>query len=207
MRIDIDDGVAPPRAATVGQTLLRAVVGMIVAGHGVEKLIHLRTFQGELIQVGIPSPEIVAFVVLAVELLAGFGLVIGRLTRVCAFFVLCDALAMIAMIGMQHRALELLTTLEASALMAAASFYFLTSGSGVFSADTALRRRARLKALREDEIWQRPPYVAQETFVGPDGVIYDEPVVAYTGDSGINAVDRTHDGRRRFMLRHGGTRD
>jgi hypothetical protein len=51
-RIDIDEAVQP-RAATVGQTFLRAVVGVVMAGHGVEKLIHLRTFQGELIQVGV----------------------------------------------------------------------------------------------------------------------------------------------------------
>jgi putative oxidoreductase len=166
-RIEIDE-VVQPRAATVGQTLLRAVVGMVVAGHGVEKLIHLRSFQGELIQVGVPNPEVVAAIVAGVELLAGLCLVFGRWTRTSAFAVLCDAVAVIVMIGMQHRARELLPVLESAALLLSASVYFLSAGSGVFSADTALRRRARLKALREDEIWQQYPYVVLEGDGGPD---------------------------------------
>jgi hypothetical protein len=148
----------------------------------------------------------VAFVVLAIELLAGFGLLIGRLTRVSAFAVLCDALAVIVMITMQHRGLEMLQALESAALLGAASFYFLTAGSGVFSADTALRRRAQLKALRDDEIWQRPPYVASETYVGADGVVYEDPD-SFVEEPAAEIVNRRNDVRRRFFVRHSGSRE
>jgi uncharacterized membrane protein YphA (DoxX/SURF4 family) len=166
-RIEIDETVQPA-SVKVGQTLLRAVVGIIVAGHGAEKLLHVRAFQAELIQLAVPNPEHVATAVLAIELLAGFGLVIGRWTRVAAFAVLCDAGAMLAMIVLQHRELEMLPTLELAALLMAAACYFLSVGGGAFSADTGLRRRARLKALREDEIWQHHPYVVLEGDGGAD---------------------------------------
>jgi uncharacterized membrane protein YphA (DoxX/SURF4 family) len=166
-RIEIDE-TEQSAAVTVGQTLLRVVVGVIVAGHGVEKLLFPRAFQGELIQLAVPNPQNVASAVLAIELLAGFGLVIGRWTRVAAFAALCDAAGVIAMISLQHRELEMLIALQLAALLMAAACYFLGAGGGVFSADTGLRRRARLKALREDEIWQQHPYVVLEGDGGSD---------------------------------------
>jgi uncharacterized membrane protein YphA (DoxX/SURF4 family) len=150
----------PFTAATLGQTLLRVVVGVIAGAHGVDRLLHLRAFQGELIQLGVPSPEAVAMVVVGLELVAGLLLLVGRAARFAAFLLLCDALAVIAAIIVQGRARELLPALESLTLMAAAAFYFMTAGSGAFSADSALRKRAELKAIRDDEIWQRPPYVA-----------------------------------------------
>jgi uncharacterized membrane protein YphA (DoxX/SURF4 family) len=191
--IDIDE-TPQPWSATFGQTFLRAVVGFVVAGHGAEKLLHLRAFQGELIQLGIPNPEIVAIAVLGAELLAGFGLVIGRWTRVSATIAICDAAAAIIVFAQQQRTLELTLPLESAVLLGAAAFYFVVAGSGLFSADMALRKRARLKALRDDEIWQRPPYVAQDA-----GGMYDDASDSY--DESRPTVLGGHDARRRAFLR------
>ena len=201
-RIDIDEPDVPV-AATVGQTLLRAVVGMIVAAHGVDKLLHLRAYQGELIQLGIPNAETIAQVVIGLEIAAGTALLIGRLTRTAAFLVLCDAIAVFSMIAWQNRARELITTLEAATLMAAAAFYFLSAGSGVFSADSALRRRAQLKALRDDEIWSRYPYVDS-----PDGTLYEAgPTPEVTPSSYEPSPDTDmEERRRRILARHTGSR-
>ena len=190
--IDIDE-TSQPWSATFGQTLLRAVVGFVVAGHGVEKLQHLHGFQGELMQLGVPNPEVVAIVLLGAELSAGFGLVIGRWTRFSAFIALCDAAATVAVFAQQQRTLDMTLSLESGVLLGAVAFYFLVVGSGQFSADTALRKRARLKALRDDEIWQRPPYVAEH------GGMYDDSSDSYDGPRATIAMD--HDPRRRAFLR------
>lgn len=191
--IDIDE-TPQPWAATFGQTLLRAVVGFVVAGHGVEKLLHLRAFQGELIQLDIPNPEAVAIAILAAQLLAGFGLVIGRWTRFSAFVALCDASAVIAVVAQQHRMLEMTAAVESAVLLGVTAFYFLVAGSGQFSADTVLRKRARLKALRDDEIWQRPPYVAPA-----ESAMYDDSSDSYDDGPRAVLVDEGHDRRRWFM--------
>jgi len=202
-RIDIDEPDVSV-AATVGQTLLRAVVGMIIAAHGVDKLLHLRAYQGELIQQSIPNAEIVAQVVVGLEIAAGMALLIGRLTRTAAFVVLCDAIAVFAMIAAQNRAREMIITLESTTLLAAAAFYFLSAGSGVFSADYGLRRRAYLKALRDDEIWTRHPYVAT-----PDGAREDVGHSTYeVTPSGYEPAPDTdvEERRRRILARHTSSR-
>jgi uncharacterized membrane protein YphA (DoxX/SURF4 family) len=191
--IDIDE-TPQPWTATFGQTLLRAVVGFVVAGHGLEKLIHLRAFQGELIQLEIPNPEAVAIAVLAAQLLAGFGLVVGRWTRFAAFVALCDAIAVITVMAQQHRMLQMTPALESAVLLGVIAFYFLVAGSGVFSADTVLRKRARLKALREDEIWQRPPYVVPQ-----EAIMYDDSSDPHDEPDAV-LMDGRHD-RRRWSMR------
>jgi putative oxidoreductase len=201
-RIDIDEA-DPPVMTTVGQTLLRVVIGALVVAHGADKLLHLAGFQAELAQLALPNPEIIAPTVAGVEIAAGLALVVGRLTRFASFLVLCDALAMAAVLVIQHRFQEQRVALEILTLLAAVAFYFLSAGSGVFSADSALRKRARLKALREDEIWQRPPYVAP-----PEGVGQEAPLAYEAAGPSYEAAqpDAEAERRRRILARHNGSR-
>ena len=174
MSIDIDE--APqPWMATLGHTLLRNVLGFILVGHAVERFLHLRAFQGELIALALPDPEITAIGILGAEFLAGLGLVFGRWTRLSAFVAFCEAFAVITLIVQHNRMLESVAALESAVLLGSVAFYFMAAGSGVFSADTLLRTRARLKALRDDEIWQRPPYITSERSGVYEGDDFDTP--------------------------------
>jgi uncharacterized membrane protein YphA (DoxX/SURF4 family) len=177
--IDIDE--TPPRwNATLGHTLLRGVFGCIVIGHCVDRFLHLRTFRDGLVAFDIPEPEIVAVCLLGVELLAGLGLVLGRWTRFSAFIALCEAFAVVSVIVQQNRLLTTPATLETAVLGASVAIYFIAVGSGGCSADALLRRRARLKAIRDDEIWQRPPYVAPE-----ESGVYDDAGELYDSTQGV----------------------
>lgn len=104
-------------------TLLRVVLALVVVGRALDNLIHLRAFQAEMITVGVPQAELAAAVIVVMEFGAGLLLLMGRFVRGAALGSLFDACIAAAMIGLQHRALELHMRLESAALMAAASVF------------------------------------------------------------------------------------
>ena len=112
-----------PTPVTFGLTLMRVVLAIVVAGRALENLIHLRGFQAELITVGVPQAELAAVVIVALEFAVSLSLLMGRFVRVAALGALFDACMAVALIGLQHRALELHMRLESAALMGAASVF------------------------------------------------------------------------------------
>jgi putative oxidoreductase len=159
MKIDIDEPLQPTGAA-IGHLFLRVVVGLVAAVRGLDKLMQLGAFQDQLTQQAVPNAELTAAIVLAVELVIGFFLILGRMTRFVAFALLCDALAAAALLKLTQPWLTL-PQLESLALLASVSLYFVGAGGGRFSLDRVLRIRARDRAIAEDEIWLRPPYVTR----------------------------------------------
>ena len=189
--IDIDE-TQVPWTASFGHTLLRAVLGFILIGHGLERFIHLQEFQRDLVALAISDPEIVALCLLGAQGLAGFCLVIGRWARFSAFIGLCEAFAVVSVIAQQNRIVEKLGTIESAVLFGTAAFFFITSGAGQFSADSLLRKRARIKAIRDDEIWQRPPYVSPD-----ESGVYDEQSDEDDYESPV-VIDGRRGGRLRY---------
>lgn len=150
---------------SAGFCVMRVALGLVLAAQAIEKLMQLREFQGELILSGVPHPELIAVLLLALELSGALLLLMGRHLRVAGLAALCDALIAIALVALQHRMLELHGRLETSALMAAAAFFLATS-RGVF-----LRRRTS----DERELWQYPdpPALAPQIYETPEGLVYE----------------------------------
>ena len=191
--IDIDE-TPQPWTASFGHALLRTVLGLILVAHGVERFAHMQAFEAELNALALGDPQILAICILGTEVLAGVGLVLGRWTRMAAFVAFSEAFTIVTILIQHDRALEALATIESAVLFGATSIYFMASGSGQFSTDTLLRKRARLKAIRDDEIWQRPPYV--ETTRDESGVYDEEAEVSYSTPGGAVVMDARRRGLR-----------
>jgi putative oxidoreductase len=155
-RIQIEE----PQAAhvTVAQTLLRVILGAVMLAHGWLKVLHYEDWQRQVTGLGFPSPDLLAALALAGELLGGLGLIFGLLTRVAAVGVLSMRVAAIVTVHLKHGLLSQNGGFEYPLLLAVVAMYFLIVGPGPFSLDSVLRRRARRRAIERDPIWQHPPY-------------------------------------------------
>jgi putative oxidoreductase len=158
MKIDIDEPLQPT-ATAVGHTFLRVVVGLVSVLRGWDTLMHLGAFQDQLLRLALPHAELMALLALALELVVGAFLIVGRMTRFVAFALLCDALAAAGLLQLTQPWLTP-PQLESLALLASVAMYFVAAGGGRFSLDRLLHARARDRAIAEDDIWQRPPYVS-----------------------------------------------
>jgi uncharacterized membrane protein YphA (DoxX/SURF4 family) len=159
MRIELDE---TPQALSVtfSQTFLRMLLGGVALWHGTQKLAYPGPLEAQLSHLGVPDADVFTTVVFSLELAAGVALVLGRFTRTAAFVLLCDALLSAALLYLTHAFNADSMAFEALALICGACTLFVVVGSGPFGADYALRRRARLRAIANDELWNRPPYVA-----------------------------------------------
>ena len=73
------------RLAEFAPLVVRAIVGVIMAAHGLQKFLGgPANFGGVLGQLGVPAPTLMAFVVTFVELGGGILLVVGLLSRLAA---------------------------------------------------------------------------------------------------------------------------
>lgn len=160
MRIEIEE--PPPWPVTAAFTLLRVVTGLILAVHGWQKLNDFATWHAHVVVVlGVPAPDFVASLAVAVELLAGIGLALGLLTRFAAFGALCVTLVTIETVHLSRSLLGDIAGFEYPLTLLAISIAFMTIGGGRLSFDRVLRERARRRAIQTDERWHQPPYVAQ----------------------------------------------
>jgi uncharacterized membrane protein YphA (DoxX/SURF4 family) len=161
-RIEIDEH-APSAATTVGVTLLRVLVAVVVLVRAAAKLLELHALEASLRDLGVVSPGLIALWGVGLEFAVGVSLVFGRFTRTVAFALLCDALAAAALVYARADWLHEQLELQVIALLFGAAWFFLLIGAGRFSLDHWLRRRARLKAISRDAIWSRPPYVPESS--------------------------------------------
>jgi uncharacterized membrane protein YphA (DoxX/SURF4 family) len=170
---------AADSATSAGFCMMRVMLGVVLAAQAIEKLTQLRELQGELILTGLPHPEWMAGLLLVLEFSAALMLLMGRHLRVAGLATFCDALIAIALIALQHRALELHVRLEVSALMAATAFFVATA------------RRGRV--ADESELWQHPGAPAQgatEIYETPEGTVY-----------GASAINDSRRSQRRWIPR------
>jgi putative oxidoreductase len=128
--------------------VLRLAAGVVLAYHGWLKLQNVPGFAGFVDSLGIPAPDLVAYVVTYLEFLGGIALIVGLATRyVAALFVVEMILTnilvkfdvgLIAADGGVGAELDILVLAIALALVLA--------GAGTWSVDSLLARRGRVGA-------------------------------------------------------------
>jgi putative oxidoreductase len=175
-RIEIEE--PQPLPITLGQAALRIVIGVIMAGHGWLKLIDIASWQAHVAELGIPYPEIAAYLAIAGELLGGLGLIVGLLTRVAAFGVISVLAVAIGTVHLNKGLFAQNGGFELPLVLAVGALFIMLAGPDALTADRMLFRRARRLAIERDAIWSQPPYVAM-----PDDELYTHP------------QDRVHDER------------
>jgi uncharacterized membrane protein YphA (DoxX/SURF4 family) len=158
MRIEIED-TPQPLPVSLGQALLRAVLGGIAMLHGMLKLLQPEHFAAQLIDLQLPEADTLTHAMIAFELGVGVCLVLGRFTRSAACLWLCDLAANTALAIAQDRLWDGPAQLETLALGVACCVFFMIVGGGPLGLDHVLRQRARMRAIAKDPIWSRPPYV------------------------------------------------
>ncbi len=150
------------QAAKAGAiTLLRVVVGVIMIAHGWQKLMDYGSWHAQIVQLGIPLPDVAAALGLAGELLGGLGLVLGCLTRIAAFGVAATMAVAIVTVHIDNGLLMKNNGFELPLVLLCAALYFLAAGAGPLSVDALIglgaRRRAKLeeRAYEEDLVRAR----------------------------------------------------
>lgn len=156
-RIEIEE--PQPIPITLGHAALRIVTGVIMTAHGWVKLTDLAAWQDKVADLGIPYPELAAYLAIAGELLGGLGLLFGLLTRVAAVGVISVLAVAIATVHIDKGLMAQNGGFEFPLILLVSALFIFITGPDRLSADTFLRRRARRLAIERDEIWSQPPYV------------------------------------------------
>jgi putative oxidoreductase len=136
----------------VSFTLLRVVVGVIMVAHGWQKLTALHSTQEAFAGMGIPAPNISAYLAIAGELFGGLGLLVGLLTPVAALGVGCVMVVAIAMVHWSHGLMAQNNGFEYPLTLLVAAVFFVIHGGGPFSLDAYLSRRISTRRDRRDAV-------------------------------------------------------
>jgi len=72
--------------APLGELLLRVTVGVVLCGHGWQKISGGMTFEGSVMRIGFPFPLFFAWCAALAEFLGGACIALGLFTRFAAFF-------------------------------------------------------------------------------------------------------------------------
>ena len=88
------------RYATAGLLVLRVIVGVIMAAHGLQKLQRGPAEFGRtaLDSLGVPAPEFMGYVITFAELGGGILLILGLLTRLAALVLTVDLVVAIVLV-------------------------------------------------------------------------------------------------------------
>ena len=129
--------VQPNIANQTAWAVLRLVIGIMMIHNGLDKLSNIESFaQAYVAYLGLPFPIFLSYVAAYTELIGAPLVAIGLFTRPAAlglFFTMLVAMYHhISVAGLSFAYLEL------SAIYAAAFFFFLINGAGLFSFDALL---------------------------------------------------------------------
>jgi putative oxidoreductase len=129
-------------------TTLRVGVGVIMVTHGWLKLVDMQSWMGTVESLGLPMPGLMAWLAVAGELLGGAGLIVGLLTPIAAFGVLCSMVAAIATVHWGNGLLAQNNGFEYPLTLGLVVLYFIARGAGPLSVDAALQAARRRVAER-----------------------------------------------------------
>jgi len=132
----------------LAHTVLRVVVGGIMAAHGLQKAVDPAQFQHHLETMGFPLPGLFAYLAIAGELLGGAGLVVGLLTPIAAFGVASTMLVAIFGVHFKHGLFAANGGFEYPLTLLCSALWFMAAGAGPYSLD-ALWRAARDESPRQ----------------------------------------------------------
>jgi putative oxidoreductase len=129
-------------------TILRLILGIVFFVHGAQKALGwfggygYTGTMGFFTQMGIPVP--LGMLAIAAEFLGGLGLVIGFLSRIAAFGILCNMLVAVFLVHihvgffMDWTGAQKGEGFEYHLLAAAIALTIMISGAGAFSVDAAV---------------------------------------------------------------------
>jgi putative oxidoreductase len=141
------------KSGVTGLTLARITLGVIMAAHGFQKLTGFEQWHGHVVSMGLPFPDVAAWLAVAGELLGGLGLIVGLFTPVAAFGVVCTMLVAIAKVHWSHGLFAQDNGFEYPLLILASSLFFMLRGAGPFSLDAW---RAQITIRHERSMYDRP---------------------------------------------------
>ncbi len=115
--------------------LLRIAVGVIMAVHGYQKLSDPAAFSGLLGSLGIPYPEISAYLAIACELGGGLGLAVGLLTPLAALGIAASMAVAVFHVHFANGLLAKNNGFEYPLTLLIIAVYFIVRGGGRLSLD------------------------------------------------------------------------
>jgi putative oxidoreductase len=117
--------------------------------HGWMKLTDIAGTQGAFATMGIPEPEVAAYLAVAGELFGGLGLLVGLLTPIAGLGVLCTMIVAIAYAHFSNGLLAQNGGFEYPLTLGLVALYFVARGAGPVSLDAWLARRRAATAAPE----------------------------------------------------------
>jgi len=136
--------VLSSRPTLLAFTALRVVVGAIMVAHGAQKLADPGKFAQNLERMGVPLPELSAWLAIAGELLGGLGLVVGLLTPIAAFGVAVTMAVATFGVHFKNGLFAANGGYEYPLVLLLSSLWYMAAGGGPYSLDALVR------AWRED---------------------------------------------------------
>jgi putative oxidoreductase len=140
-------------------TILRLVLGLVFFAHGAQKMFGwfggpgIQGTIGYMASSGIPT--IFALLAIAAEFFGGLGLILGFLTRIAAFGILCNMTVAIAMVHAKNGFFMNWTGKQAGEgfefhlLAIAMCLAEIAGGGGAGSIDRALTRKGQSRPVRK----------------------------------------------------------
>jgi len=148
---------ASAKLSPLGLAILRVVVGVVLVAHGWAKLNAFDVWVGNVTNLGVPYPEVMAGLSVAAELARRLGLLAGLLTPIAAFGVLCNMIAAIYLVHWDTGLFARDDGFEYPLTLAAVALFITVRGAGLISLDSLIfGRRGREERREEEERRQRP---------------------------------------------------
>lgn len=122
-------------------TILRVVVGFIMAAHGWQKASDIVAWTGNLSQMGFPMPEVLAYLSVAGELLGGLGLLVGLLTPIAAFGVAAVTATAVFVVHLNNGLFAKDGGFEYPLTILVVALFFMANGAGPCSLDTLVCKK------------------------------------------------------------------
>jgi putative oxidoreductase len=125
------------RFSGLGLTLLRIVTGLIFLLHGLPKL-NLEGTAGFFGSVGVPLPQLMAIVILLIEVVGGALLIAGVATRLVSLLLVANMAVAIALVRLQA---GFIGGYEFELLLMTAAFALAVTGGGAYSVEKLVLKR------------------------------------------------------------------
>lgn len=122
-------------------TILRVVVGFIMAAHGWQKVQDVGAFAGNLEQMGFPLPLFNAYLATAGELLGGLGLMLGLITRLAAFGVFATMAVAVFGVHLPNGLFAKDGGFEYPITLLVVALFFMANGAGPYSLDNIVCKK------------------------------------------------------------------
>jgi putative oxidoreductase len=129
------------RIEPAGMTLLRLAAGIVLAAHGWMKATNFPEWKQNVVQMGLPLPDVLAPLAVAGELGGGIGLILGALTPLAALGTLAVMLTAILKVHAGNGLFAQNNGFEFPFVLLWVSLYFVIRGGGPVSIDALFTRR------------------------------------------------------------------